>query len=155
MPQDASKPSGGAGEILPENEALKKGDRKEGAPETAPVSEAEPTVTAPTQQIAKDNADLEARARELGIEIPTDDPTPAGLERCRSRLRELIAEKEKEPKADGGEPKSEDELVDELVKGNTREELDKIAEDEDADVSEATNKEDVARAIVAARKAKA
>jgi hypothetical protein len=152
MPQDASQPSGGAGEILPENEALKKGAREEGAPETVPVSDADPQVTAPTQNIAKENADLEARARELGIEIPTDDPTPAGLERCRKRLRELIAEKEKE-KAPA--PESAKETAEDLASENSKDELVKLAEDEEVEIESGDTKAEIAEKIVAARKAKA
>lgn len=69
------------------------------------------------QDIAKENAELVERATELGIEIPNFPGTPAGIEACRSKLRELIKQKEEnpdeeeegeKPEDDGGEVPAED-----------------------------------------------
>lgn len=107
------------------------------------------SVEKTTQDYAKENADLSARAQELGIEVPAFPADPAGLSRCREFLKKAIEEKEA-----GGDGETPVEATDpqEFADSMDKSELLAIVEEEGVeDVDEHNNKLDIAKAILKKR----
>lgn len=94
----ANEPSGGVPGIVPEN------------PEGNEQATQNPAQS--MEEMTKEAVELEARANELGIPIPSFPGTPEGIHACREELKRLIADKEAEGSG-GGEGGAEEDAPEE------------------------------------------
>lgn len=98
------------------------------------------------QDIAKENAELSARAAELGIEVPAFPAGPAGLAKAREFMKAEIAKREGEQQSATAAEVDPDTL--------TGDELRELEEQEDADYDSEGTDEQVRAAILDNRRAK-
>lgn len=118
------------------------------APDAGGTTGGESESTGKTaQDVAKENADLAERCAEAGIDVPAFPAGPAGLEKAREFMRNALEKKDGDSEAEDADT----ETAEQLVEGNTKEELLSLAEEEDVEVSSSGTKQEIAEAIVAAR----